>query len=131
LSPDSRAGDTADAMDQRCRRRGMVWSAASSSFSGSYALNGWLYDTNNFGYTGGAATHPEFFMNKESRVQNAAQTPMFADATSWMSARWKPIHPATIFTTVLGGYRRHPGRDGTLHYSSAWWLQSRQRSPEF
>jgi prepilin-type N-terminal cleavage/methylation domain-containing protein len=56
------------------------WSAASSSFSGSYALNGWLYDTNNFGYTGGAATHPEFFMNKESRVQNAAQTPMFADA---------------------------------------------------
>jgi len=56
------------------------WAAPGGSFSGSYALNGWLYDTNDFGYTGGAAGHPEFFMNKESRVQNAVQTPMFADA---------------------------------------------------
>jgi len=56
------------------------WGSASGSYVGSYALNSWLYDSNNFGYSGGAADHPEFFMNKESYIQKSAQTPMFADA---------------------------------------------------
>lgn len=71
--PGPQASGTADAA--------WYWESASASYVGSYALNGWLYETNDFGYTGGAADHPQFFMNKESSLQNAARTPMFADAT--------------------------------------------------
>ena len=60
--------------------RAWYWGGG-ASFYGSYALNGWLYDTNNFGYTSGAAAHPEFFMHRENRVQHSSQTPMFADCT--------------------------------------------------
>jgi prepilin-type N-terminal cleavage/methylation domain-containing protein len=57
------------------------WPAPTTSYYGSYAMNGWLYDTNNYGYSGGAAAHPEYLMNRESMVQRPSQTPMFADCT--------------------------------------------------
>ena len=57
------------------------WTAINQTYIGSYGLNAWLYDTNNYGYTGGAESHPEYRMNKESSVQKPAQTPMFADCT--------------------------------------------------
>ena len=43
---------------------------------GSYALNGWLYDTATFG----GAAHPEFMMSKQTRIQKPSQTPVFCDA---------------------------------------------------
>ena len=55
------------------------WVAPAAIYYGSYAMNAWLYDTNDYGYTGGAAAHPEYRMNKDSLVQKPSQTPMFAD----------------------------------------------------
>jgi prepilin-type N-terminal cleavage/methylation domain-containing protein/prepilin-type processing-associated H-X9-DG protein len=57
------------------------WDAPADVFNGSYGINGWLYDSNKFGYYGGAASHPEYFMRRASFVQNPSQTPMFADCT--------------------------------------------------
>jgi prepilin-type N-terminal cleavage/methylation domain-containing protein/prepilin-type processing-associated H-X9-DG protein len=55
----------------------LIWTwGASNHFSGSYALNGWLYDQATFG----GAMHPEFMMSKESRIQKPSQTPVFCDA---------------------------------------------------
>jgi prepilin-type N-terminal cleavage/methylation domain-containing protein/prepilin-type processing-associated H-X9-DG protein len=57
------------------------WSHASTGYSGSYALNGWLYDTNAYG----AAFYPQYMMSKQSAIQNPAQTPVFLDAM-WADA---------------------------------------------
>jgi prepilin-type N-terminal cleavage/methylation domain-containing protein len=45
-------------------------------FRGSYALNGWLYDTATFG----GASHPEFMMSKQTLIERPSQTPLFCDA---------------------------------------------------
>jgi prepilin-type N-terminal cleavage/methylation domain-containing protein len=57
------------------------WNAPAQTFISSYGINGWLYDSNRFGYYGGAASHPEYFIRKANAVQNATLTPMFADCT--------------------------------------------------
>jgi type II secretory pathway pseudopilin PulG len=43
---------------------------------GSYALNGWLYDTATFG----GAAHSHYMMSKQSSIQKPSQTPVFVDA---------------------------------------------------
>jgi prepilin-type N-terminal cleavage/methylation domain-containing protein/prepilin-type processing-associated H-X9-DG protein len=55
-----------------------VWTAATPTnlFSGSYALNGWLYDQPTYG----GAEHPEFMMSKQSMIQKSSQTPVFCDS---------------------------------------------------
>ena len=58
-----------------------AWTTPNQTYIGSYGINAWLYDTNNYGYTGGAESHPEYHMNKESSVQKPSQTPLFADCT--------------------------------------------------
>ena len=55
------------------------WNSPQTPYYGSYAMNAWLYDTNNYGYSGGAAAHPEYYMHKESQVQNSTLSPMFMD----------------------------------------------------
>jgi type II secretory pathway pseudopilin PulG len=45
-------------------------------YTGSYALNGWLYDRPTFGGAG----HPEFMMSKQSLIKKPSQTPIFCDA---------------------------------------------------
>jgi len=47
-----------------------------SVYHGSYALNGWLYDTPQFS----ATAHPEFMMSRQTKIQNSSQTPLFCDA---------------------------------------------------
>lgn len=49
---------------------------AQSLYSGSYALNGWLYDQAT--YRG--AAHRELMMSKQSLIQKPSQTPVFCDA---------------------------------------------------
>ena len=44
--------------------------------TGSYALNGWLYDQATYA----GAAHPEFMMSKQSMIQKPSQTPVFFDA---------------------------------------------------
>lgn len=53
-----------------------AWGDATNLYVGSYALNGWLYDKATFA----GAAHPEFMMNKESKIQKPSQTPVFCDA---------------------------------------------------
>jgi len=54
-----------------------VWGlAATNIYTGSYALNGWLYDQVQYGAEG----HPEYMMSKQSAVQKPSQTPVFLDA---------------------------------------------------
>jgi prepilin-type N-terminal cleavage/methylation domain-containing protein len=55
-----------------------AWQSTVSSnvITGSYALNGWLYDRATFA----AAAHPEFMMSKQSMIQKPSQTPVFFDA---------------------------------------------------
>lgn len=55
------------------------WKSPATVYYGSYAMNAWLYDTDNYGYTGGAAAHPEYRMHSDTRVQHPTLTPMFAD----------------------------------------------------
>ena len=45
-------------------------------FSGSYALNGWVYDRPMYG----AEPHPEFMLNKQAIIKLPATTPVFCDA---------------------------------------------------
>lgn len=55
----------------------LIWTwGASKRFSGSYALNGWLYDQATYA----GAMHPEFMMSKQSAIQKPSQTPVFCDA---------------------------------------------------
>jgi prepilin-type N-terminal cleavage/methylation domain-containing protein/prepilin-type processing-associated H-X9-DG protein len=54
-----------------------VWAlAVTNIFSGSYALNGWLYDTVKFGADG----HDDFMMSKQSLILKPSQTPVFCDS---------------------------------------------------
>jgi len=55
-----------------------VWTypPMTNTITGSYALNGWLYDTVQFG----AEDHPEFMMSRQSSIQRPSQTPVFCDA---------------------------------------------------
>jgi uncharacterized protein (TIGR03435 family) len=55
----------------------LIWAwGTGNGFTGSYALNGWLYDEATFG----GAMHPEFMMSKESAIQKPSQTPIFCDS---------------------------------------------------
>jgi prepilin-type N-terminal cleavage/methylation domain-containing protein len=55
----------------------LIWTWGSTNqFTGSYALNGWLYDQATFG----GALHPELMMSKQSMIQRPSQTPVFCDA---------------------------------------------------
>ena len=45
-------------------------------YTGSYALNGWLYDKATYG----GAAHPDFMMSKQSLIQKPSQTPVFLDS---------------------------------------------------
>lgn len=58
----------------------MTWAwrddAAANLDVGSYGFNGWLYDTVQWA----ANAHPEFVMNKQTRIQRPSQTPVFCDA---------------------------------------------------
>ena len=57
----------------------LVWawgSTPTNRFTGSYALNGWLYDKATYG----GAVHPEFMMSKQAMIQKPSQTPVFFDA---------------------------------------------------
>ena len=50
--------------------------AAGNVDVGSYGFNGWLYDTVQWA----ANAHPEFMMNKQSKIEKPSQTPVFCDA---------------------------------------------------
>ena len=53
-----------------------AWNDATNLYTGSYAFNGWLYDKAEYAGTG----HPDFMMNKQTRIQRPTQTPVFLDA---------------------------------------------------
>lgn len=54
-----------------------VWTdGAGNQDVGSYGFNGWLYDS--VQWAGNA--HPEFMMNRQSKIQKSSQTPVFCDA---------------------------------------------------
>ena len=51
------------------------WQDNDSSYIGSYAFNGWLYDKTAYGARG----NPEFMISKESTIQHPSETPVFLD----------------------------------------------------
>ena len=62
----------------------LVWAwgnTPTNRFTGSYGLNGWLYDKATYG----AAEHPDLMMSKQSMIQRPSQTPVFFDAI-WVDA---------------------------------------------
>lgn len=52
-----------------------VWDVT-NNYVGSYAFNGWLYDSAQYG----GSSHPEYMMSKESLIRFPARTPVFFDA---------------------------------------------------
>lgn len=95
-------GDTSGAADLT-----WFWSHSSPGYSGSYALNGWLYDTNAYG----GASYPQFMMSKQSAIQKSSQTPVFSDAM-WVDA-W-PLETDPPCPDLYDGTRDDgtPGSDG-------------------
>lgn len=80
-----------------------VWApAVTNSYTGSYAFNGWLYDTAMFG----ASKHPEFMMNKQSMIQKPSQTPVFCDSM-WVDL-W-PLETDLPCTDLYDGTRTEAG----------------------
>ena len=54
-----------------------VWAPAPTNvIIGSYAFNGWLYDTVIYG----SANNPEYMFNQQSRLQQPSLTPVFCDS---------------------------------------------------
>lgn len=49
---------------------------ATNMVTGSYGFNGWLYESAKFA----GAWHPEWMLNKETKLQNPSQTPVFCDS---------------------------------------------------
>jgi prepilin-type processing-associated H-X9-DG protein len=80
--------------------RTWVWAhdGPTNIFIGSYGLNGWLYDHPTYG----ASRHPEFMMNKQSKIQKPTQTPVFFDST-WVDA-W-PLETDPPNTDLYSGVR--------------------------
>jgi prepilin-type N-terminal cleavage/methylation domain-containing protein len=57
----------------------LAWTWAhtvTNTITGSYAMNGWLYNTPVYG----AAGHPEYMMSRQSGIAEPARTPLFCDA---------------------------------------------------
>jgi prepilin-type N-terminal cleavage/methylation domain-containing protein/prepilin-type processing-associated H-X9-DG protein len=55
----------------------ITWTwVVTNTYTGSYAVNGWLYDTVMYGAVG----YPQFMMNKQTMIQRPSQTPIFCDA---------------------------------------------------
>jgi prepilin-type N-terminal cleavage/methylation domain-containing protein len=80
-----------------------VWApSATNSYSGSYALNGWLYDADNFSKT----VDPALMMSKQSMIQRPAQTPVFCDAM-WVDL-W-PLETDLPCTDLYAGTRNGKG----------------------
>lgn len=52
------------------------WEDKGSSYIGSYAFNGWLYDKAAYSGRG----HPDFMISRETRIQHPSQTPIFLDS---------------------------------------------------
>jgi prepilin-type N-terminal cleavage/methylation domain-containing protein/prepilin-type processing-associated H-X9-DG protein len=90
-------GDTSGAADLT-----WFWSHSSPGFSGSYALNGWLYDTNAYG----ASSYPQYVMSKQSAIQKPSQTPVFLDAM-WVDA-W-PLETDPPYFDLYNGTRDTDG----------------------
>jgi prepilin-type N-terminal cleavage/methylation domain-containing protein/prepilin-type processing-associated H-X9-DG protein len=65
-------------------------------YTGSYALNGWLYDKPTFS----AEDHPDFMMSKQSAIQKPSQTPVFCDAM-WVDF-W-PLETSPPSTDLYNG----------------------------
>jgi len=95
-SPDP-TGDASGAADLT-----WFWSHASPGYSGSYALNGWLYDTNAYG----AASYPQYMMSRQSAIQKPSQTPVFLDAM-WVDA-W-PLETDPPCSDLYHGNRGYDG----------------------
>jgi prepilin-type N-terminal cleavage/methylation domain-containing protein len=55
--------------------------AETNQFVGSYAVNGWLYDTP----SAAGGEHPELMMSKQSMIQKPSDTPVFFDS-GWVDA---------------------------------------------
>jgi prepilin-type N-terminal cleavage/methylation domain-containing protein/prepilin-type processing-associated H-X9-DG protein len=53
-----------------------VYPANTNIYSGSYALNGWLYDRPMYG----AGTNTQFMLNKQEMIKFPATTPVFCDS---------------------------------------------------
>jgi len=80
-----------------------VWGDAGTNiYTGSYALNGWLYDQVQYGAEG----HPEYMMSRQSAVQKPSQTPVFLDAM-WVDL-W-PLETDLPCTDLYYGSRGETG----------------------
>jgi len=67
---------------------------AAKIYTGSYAINGWLYrEANN--YRNDIPNNDQYYFQKESRVQNASDTPIFVDC-EWVDLwPWETDAPYT------------------------------------
>jgi len=82
-----------------------VWALSPTNiFTGSYAVNGWLYDQPMFG----GADHPEFMMSKQSMIQKSSLTPVFCDSI-WVDTwpletdpPWPDLYDGSILNTGHG-----------------------------
>jgi prepilin-type processing-associated H-X9-DG protein len=90
-------GDTSGAADLT-----WFWSHSSPGYSGSYALNGWLYDHSIYV----APDYPQYVMSKQSAIQKPSQTPVFLDAM-WVDA-W-PLETDPPYTDLYHGTRGNEG----------------------
>jgi prepilin-type N-terminal cleavage/methylation domain-containing protein/prepilin-type processing-associated H-X9-DG protein len=75
-----------------------VWNIPPSPdiYTGSYALNGWLYNKPMYG----ALDDPEFMMSKQSMIQKPSETPVFCDAM-WVDC-W-PLETSPPSTDLYDG----------------------------
>jgi prepilin-type N-terminal cleavage/methylation domain-containing protein len=79
-----------------------AWNDASNRYLGSYAFNGWLYDTATYAGAG----HPELMMSKQTTIQRPSQTPLFCDAV-WVDL-W-PLETDSPSDDLYDGTPLEPG----------------------
>ena len=81
-----------------------VWNHSSTinAYSGSYALNGWLYNKPMYS----AGDNPQFMMSKQSMIQKPSETPVFCDAM-WVDC-W-PLETSPPCTDLYDGDRGDTG----------------------
>jgi prepilin-type N-terminal cleavage/methylation domain-containing protein len=94
-----------------------VWTqdAPTNIFTGSYGLNGWLYDRPEYD------ANPQFMMSKQTMIQRPSQTPVFVDSI-WVDLwPYETDGPANdLYRGNLGGMPRCTiSRHGGVNPSSA------------
>lgn len=96
-----------------------TWTQSTLYYSGSYALNGWLYSSTGAGAFLASASEATNFFNRESNIRRTSMTPIFADSV-WVDLEPEPTDLPNVNLYLAGGWANPARLERVLTPRHGW-----------